>query len=122
MSENFINVHTFDGKLKNLIDIKKYDNYYKKNVFDKLLTSLSDIYAIQTLNNITNDMYNQNGQNYQLENDLDASDILVNILTHKNFSNDLFEILNEQLSDTSKYGLCNSGRITRLLQILLSLN
>lgn len=117
---NLIDVHTFDGKLIGLFNpTKNYTKDDKKIMFKLLYDQLSDDNAKFTLNTIISDLDIEKGNNFQLENNIDASDILADILT-KDYK-DLLLIIEEQLSDTKCLGLCNSGRVTRLFQIWCSL-
>jgi hypothetical protein len=59
--------------------------------------------------------------NYQSENDMDASDLLVDVITHPLFDKDTLKLLEEQLMDMRNLGTCPSGRVTRLYQIYKSL-
>jgi len=113
-----INVHTFDSKLKNIFrPSTKNDIYQKKDKFMYLITRLSDPNAINAVNSIILDL--TTGCNYQIENDIDASDVLVDLL--ENIDNkDFIVLLNEQLSDMTNLGMCPSGRCTRLLQLYIA--
>lgn len=117
----FINVHQFDGKLRNIF--RKKENYtiqQKEILFASLAEQLKNDNALKSLHMIVNDMkLNEKNDNYQSDNDLEASDILADILSHDYKS--LLPILSEQLADISLLGICNSGRCTRLLQVWISL-
>ena len=76
--------------------------------------------SLHMLNIIINDLNTIKGPNYQIENNMDASDILADIIIYKNF-NDIIIILDEQLQDILQLGSCNSGRVTRLFQIWKSI-
>ena len=113
-----INVHTFDGKLVGVFSPKKICTIEEKfELFKKLLPKLSPI-AQQTVDVIMKDTTG----NYQKANNVDASDILADIL-NRNESEyiDLLPILDEQLVDTKNLGICDSGRVTRLLQVWMTL-
>ena len=116
-SNTFIDVHTFDGKLRDTFkQTIQYTIQQKENLFRELIKRLSNHNAIELVNVMIRDMYVENGgDNYQIENNLDATDILVDIL-NKDYK-DLLPIIEEQLADSRKLGVCPSGRVTRLLQI-----
>lgn len=115
------NVHKYDGKLNGLFKAEKFYTIEDKEVlFAKLLEILSNDDAANTVQSITLDMRRINGKNYQKKNNIDSSDILADILTHK--YEDLLFLLSEQLADSSILGLCDSGRVTRLLQIWIAQN
>ena len=115
----FENVHIFDGKLQNIFYPKKYYMIEEKEIlFAKLAETLTDVQAKNMLQIITNDLKHLNGgENYQPENKLDASDILAEILESEY---DLC-LLQEQLADASQLGRCPAGRVTRLLQVWLTI-
>jgi hypothetical protein len=121
MSENFINVHVFDGRLQNLFPDRTYSIENKNVLFNELIKKIKDHNAILTIKIIIEDMKISNGNNYHPDNKLDASDILADILIHKNYEN-MIDLLSEQLSDINSLGQCNSGRVTRLLQFWLACN
>lgn len=111
----FTDVHFFDGKLKNInLKTVKYSDIEKINKYNILKQKLTEENAIRMINIIESG----NG-NYQHENNLDASDLLVNIL-YKDYE-EILDILEEQLSDMFILGQCPSGRVTRLVSILISL-
>jgi len=119
MSNNlFTNVHYFDGKLTNAngvnLETIKYSDIEKINKYNILKKKLTQQNAIRMITIIESG----NG-NYQQENNLDASDLLVNIL-YKDYD-EILPILEEQLSDMFILGQCPSGRVTRLVSILISL-
>ena len=111
-----IDVHTFDGKLMNIFK-GKYSTYEKDILFKKFLKELNDKDAIFIINKMINDMYIPRGENYQIENNLDSTDILAEIL-NKDYK-EILPLIEEQLSDIKNLGQCPSGRVTRLLQILI---
>jgi len=120
MSNSFINVHTFDYKLKGIFTpSRKYTVEEKKESFTQLLEDISDPCAKQTVAIIISDMNKAQSQNYQKENNIDASDILMDILQIE-VGEDMMLNLNEQLADARSLGICPSGRVTRLLQIWLA--
>ena len=113
-SNSFIDVHSFDGRLRNIITPTKYSMVEKQTKYNILKEKLKNQNSIEMVNIIASG----NG-NYQYENSLDASDLLVNIL-YKEYD-EILPILEEQLSDMLNLGRCTSGRVTRLLSILVSL-
>lgn len=122
MSQSFIDVHTFDGKLTDIFNPKTLLNIsQKETLFNDFYTSLTQENAKKALLMIKNDLYAppHANNNFQSENNIDASDLLVDLITSINQSknNDLLLLLNEQLSDIMLLGTCNSGRVTRLLQL-----
>lgn len=117
MSNSFINVHNFDGKLNRIFTpSRKYTIEEKKESLTKLLQDIYDPRAKQTVDIIIRDMNRPNSQNYQKENNIDASDVLMDILQMGNGS-DIMTNLNEQLADARSLGICPSGRVTRLIQL-----
>lgn len=116
------NVHEFDTKLRNIFrPLKTYTNTEKKDEFNKLILRLNDIYAKQSVKLIIEDLEEKiDNKNYQKENEIDASDILIDILHKKH--NDILPLIEEQLRDIIIFGRCPSGRTTRLLQIWLCLS
>jgi hypothetical protein len=119
---NFINVHEYDSKLKNIFKPnRKYSIEEKEKLFGNLLVEFRNLDAIQTIQIMIIDMYKPNGgDNYHPENDLDSTDILADILSRD--YKDLLPLIEEQLSDTKQLGVCNSGRCCRLIQIWSCLN
>lgn len=120
MSNSFVNVHTFDGKLDGIFTpSRKYDIEEKKEFLTQLLQDISDPRAKQSVTIMINDMGKPGSQNYQRENNVDASDVLMDIL-HMGNDSDIMTNLNEQLADMRTLGICPSGRVTRLLQLWLA--
>jgi len=111
-----INVHSFDGKLKGIFKPKKeYSIDEKEILLSKLIPELSDI-AKQTVRTMISDLRAPGGgSNYHPSNETDATDIMVDILSRE--YKDILPLLDEQLVDTKNLGICDSGRVTRLLQI-----
>lgn len=110
-----INVHNFDGRLNGIFNqTRKYSIIEKKQMFSNLINLLTNPSAKQTVNIIIKDLKGE--ENYQPENNLDSSDILVDLLQYVQ-NKDLLRNLNEQLADVHKLGMCASGRCTRLLQL-----
>lgn len=107
-----IDVHTFDYKLKGLY-VKKHNLLYQQQIdlfTNELYPILNNNQAKYNLIHIINgtDVYN-------IENNMDARDILTDIIIHKSYK-DILEIIEEQLCDMT-LGLCTSGKCTRLFQI-----
>lgn len=117
-----IDVHTFDCKLKDVFKPDKmYDINTKNTLFLKLKTLLTNQNALDCLQTIINDLNQNNGQNYDNKNNVDCTDILASIFDYINNenNNDIFILLEEQLSDTKLLGICPQGRTTRLIQLWL---
>lgn len=115
MSKTFLNVHIFDGKLKDIFKpSQEYTNEVKKLAFIELIPQLTNPVAIETVHTIINDL--GKSMNFQSENNLDASDILMEILKFTK-DTDILVSLDEQLADVKNLGICSSGRCTRLLQL-----
>ena len=117
MSEKFIDVHTFDGKLNGIFKSSRtYQNDEKKIEFLKLINCLNNQSAIDTVNIMIKDMFSEKGNNFQAENNIDSSDVLFELIKISDNQN-VLSALNEQLSDIKNLGICPSGRVTRLLQL-----
>ena len=114
--EGYINVHVFDSMLKGKFQRKEYTEKEVNECWDVLKSKISNPYAMNTVDTIMSGI-----GNYQVENDIDANDILIEIVKHKSF-NDVIDLLEEQLEDTLKLGLCPSGRVTRLYQVWKAIN
>ena len=125
-SENFINVHTFDGNLKGIFrPMREHSREEKVVLFNRLIEKLTCDKAISIVKIMINDMYKTNkGDNYQIENAIDCTDILADIVDKvltKEYI-EMLSILEEQLTDILSLGVCPSGRTTRLLQIWNTFN
>ena len=120
MSNTFIDVHTYDGKLKNIFSpSKSYTIEEKKKDFSRLIQALTNPASIKTVHVMIRDLDLPNGANFQPSNNVDSSDILMELVQWiKN--PDLLKTLDEQLADTNNLGMCDSGRVTRLLQLWLA--
>jgi hypothetical protein len=117
MSDTFINVHTYDGKLNNIfVSSKSYTIKDKKDSFLKLVQLLTSSSAIKTVQVMIGDLDKKNGDNFQIENNIDSSDILIELIQWID-NQDLLKSIDEQLSDAQNLGICPSGRCTRLLQL-----
>ena len=116
MSKVFRNVHIYDGHLKGIYtDEHKYSNSEKRELIESFAKILSKQPALKMLALILKDI--NNGSNYDSSNDIDASDVLATILTHKVMTKDIVKLLEEQLVDTFSLGQCPQGRSTRMIQI-----
>ncbi len=112
-----INVHAYDSLLKGQFICLQINDDSKSQLFKILQEKLTNPNAKSNLNLITNSMNNKSG-NYQIENNMDATDILSDILLSKVYQDnerDMLTIL-EELADISM-GHCPSGRTTRLFQV-----
>lgn len=109
------NVHEYDGKLL-IPELNKFDDNYKITQIKELLPKLTKINAVKMLQKIGQAIIIKSDENIDQENNVDASDILANILS-KNYIN-IINLLDEQLDDMFLLGQCPQGRTTRLLQIL----
>ena len=121
MTHTFINVHVFDGQLKGMFKpIQKHNKEIKKQLFNDLLVVLQTTISKDTVITIIRDL--ESGLNYQSENDIDASDILADLIQYykKHTDSDIIKCLDEQLVDIKTLGLCPSGRATRLLQLWMA--
>ena len=113
-SNKFMNVHVFDGKIgkgykrqHTLISTElwlKIANFYEK---------LTNPIAKQTVKMI---MVDRN-QNYDPRNDIDASDILADIIIKISDDEVVDGYIQEQIADIFLLGRCPQGRTTRLYQI-----
>lgn len=113
-----INVHVYDSLLKDQFNCDQINDYSKSQLFKTLQEKLTNPNSKANLNIIIDSMNNKSG-NYQVENDMDATDILSDILLCKLYQDnerDMLPILEEQLADISM-GHCPSGRTTRLFQV-----
>jgi hypothetical protein len=121
-SNNFTNVHEFDSKLINIFKpLKIYSNNEKEKLFQKLSSEIVNINSKKMIEIILNDIYKpQGGDNFHPENNVDASDILADILSRD--YKDILPLIEEQLSDAIQLGICNSGRVTRMLNIWMIFN
>ena len=120
MSNNFIDVHTFDGKLRDIFRPSKlYTTEEKKEAFSQFIKLLTNPAAISATQTIINDMTRDRGANFHPANNIDASDILIEIIQWVE-NPDVLALLNEQLGDVKNLGICDSGRVTRLLQVWLA--
>jgi hypothetical protein len=117
MNNNFIDVHTFDGLLKQSKQFTPVDKDKKISLFQDLIKKLSNPLSIKMVNIMIKDI--DTGLNFQPENNLDSGDIFCAIL-EKDYT-EMLSIIEEQLVDIFLLGQCPSGRVTRLLSIYLAL-
>ena len=111
------NVHEFDGKLKSIYTGPMYSTDEKREALQSFSTKLTSQPAINTIKTMLADLNSSSGSNYHEENDVDSTDILTDIITRGEYP---LDVLQEQLTDTSLLGLCDSGRVTRVLQVWLA--
>ena len=117
MTEKFINVHIFDGKLKGVFTPSRtYSIEEKKESFNQLIRMLDNPDAVITIKTMIKDLNIKKGANYQVEINIDSSDILMELIQFID-NPDVLTGLNEQLADAKNLGICPSGRVTRLLQL-----
>jgi hypothetical protein len=118
-----IDVHVYDGSLVGIYTgpVRTADERVK--VMQSLKTFISDLetttmrqQAIACIDMMLHDARQPNGgDNYQPANKVDATDILADLLTP--FDPSIIDLLTEQLCDVNTLGICNSGRVTRILQL-----
>ena len=115
MSTSFINVHEYDGEIiDKYIQIQKFTPHEKIIMFNNLKKKLSNTESVHIINIMIRDIDNM--ANFQLDNNIDSTDILADIIIHK-FYNDIIVLLDEQLKDIYLLGMCPSGRVIRLFQL-----
>ena len=102
-----LNTHSYDGKIKYEEPRVEYD----KEIFNQFLSRLKDGNAIRMANCILS----KNG-NLDRSNNIDAMNILMWIISRE-LNDDVFAVLEEQLSDAMTKGPCPEGRTTRLFQV-----
>ena len=117
MSDTFIDVHTFDGKLKNIFKpSREYTINEKRKMLKFLKSKLIDPQSQHMIDIIINDLNVKHCNNFQIENNMDCSDIVADIINYKDFDN-ILSLLEEQLKDAFLLGRCASGKCTRIYQI-----
>lgn len=114
MEASFKNVHEFDGKLP-IPELKKFTVDEKLEMIKIFIPKLKNQNAINILKSMSLAMINNTKDNQDDSNDVDAMDILANILA--NDYDNILSIFEEQLADIITLGQCPQGRTTRLLQI-----
>lgn len=116
MSEK-LSVHIFDGKLQGIFKPSKlYSVDEKKEAFTHLIEKLNNQSAKMMVKIMITNLSTEKGPNYQQINNLDSSDILMDLIQCID-NTDVLKGLNEQLADIRNLGFCPSGRTTRLLQL-----
>jgi hypothetical protein len=115
-SQQFRDVHTYDGQLKGMFFREStWSDAQKVTIFNCFKRQISNPNAISCIEMITNDL--QSGRNFDVSNQIDASDVLVHILKLSVLTDDMISILEEQLADCNNLGQCPQGRVTRLIQV-----
>lgn len=113
MSHLFENVHKFDGKIKNLFTpTTTYTEEEKLKMFETFKPKLNSPSAKQMLDVLIRDI---KIKTKNIQDEIDATDILASIITHKD-CDELLGYIEEQLGDIT-LGQCPSGRVIRLFQI-----
>jgi len=119
MSQQFIDVHSFDGQLpKDYTPQHKLEESDKKIFLENFKNNLpnENLPVKQTLDLIIKDMTNPLNENMDtLNGNIDASDILIDVINLINEDN--IDLLFEQLEDTMQLGTCAQGRVIRLYQL-----
>lgn len=121
-----INVHAYDGKLKDtkLIYFNKHD---KLKLFGRIKKKINNRFLNHIISDFLKYGVDTKSPNYDSLNELYADDILATILdlifksVSQNNSDDIFKLFIEQLNDMST-GFCSQGRTVRLIQIFNILN
>ena len=117
MSNNFIDVHTFDGKLNGIFKpVHVYTIDEKKEMFESLKSKLTNPHSQHMIDIMLCDLNVEGGNNFQAENNMDCSDILSDIISSK-YLDDILSLLDEQLKDNFLLGQCASGKCTRMYQL-----
>jgi hypothetical protein len=98
---------------------KSYTVDEKKEDFSQLIQLLTNPAAVATVQIMIIDLDRIGGANFHPENNVDSSDILIELVQWVN-NPDVLKALDEQLGDIRNLGICNSGRVTRLLQLWLA--
>ena len=116
MSNNFRDVHTFDGTLgQHFTPTKSFTKDEKKEVIIKFCEKLQHQLAKDMIHLIVNDLDTEN--NIDRSNNLDSSDVLVEICSKVDGSDIDMSFIEEQIIDIALLGPCPEGRSTRFLQI-----
>ncbi len=115
MSDNFIDVHQYDGKLTIRLD-QNFSKEEKLKQIGTFVPKIKSSVAGSTIYLIGNALITDSKDNYDDKNNIDASDILANILSRD--YDKILNLLEEQLIDIYNLGQCPQGRTTRLWQIL----
>jgi hypothetical protein len=122
----FEDIHNYDGKLNNYEPIKNWTKSEKKQIFEELIKMIpiANIVAINGVNLILKDMmqFEGNNPNFDNINNMDASDLLADLIQKIKDGNDVLSILIEQLEDMVLTGVCPQGRAIRFYQIFITLS
>ena len=113
----FTNVHQFDGKIDIKLN-KTFNNQEKLALITKIIYEFrnKNPNALKMLIIIKDTIIKNTKDNYDDTNNIDASDVLANILSGNNVT-ELYDLLEEQLVDMFTLGQCAQGRVGRLIQI-----
>jgi len=114
----FRDVHIYDGKLIGLFEprFSTLPLQEKNTLFENIRLKLTSQRSKEMFDLIIQD----DAANYSHENQMNATDILIDLLQHDDVNN-ILQILIEQLEDIINLGICPSGRVTRLFQVWSSL-
>jgi len=117
MSNEFVNVHSFDGTLgEHFSPSQSYTKEQKITLFTQLKSRLVNNIATRMIDICSQDL--DTDKNIDTSNNIDSSDILAEICK-KLENNSVIDLsfIEEQLIDISTLGPCPEGRTTRFLQI-----
>jgi len=116
MSNNFRDVHTFDGTLgQHFTPTKSFTKEEKKEVIFKFCEKLQHQLAKDMLYQIILDL--DNDKNIDRSNNIDSSNVLAEICSKVDGSDIDMSFIEEQIIDIALLGPCPEGRTTRFLQI-----
>ncbi len=116
MSNNFRDVHTFDGTLgQHFVPTKSFTKEEKKEVIFKFCEKLQHQLAKDMVHQIVDDLDTE--KNIDRSNNLDSSNVLVEICKKVDGSDIDMSFIEEQIIDIAVLGPCPEGRTTRFLQI-----
>lgn len=115
-SNNFRDVHTFDGTLgQHFVSTQTFSQEQKVELFSNFRDKLSSDTAKLMIQSIIVDLDNQ--KNIDSSNGVDSSDILAEICKKVATVNIDLLFIEEQIIDIALLGPCPEGRTTRFLQI-----
>ena len=116
MSNNFKDVHTFDGTLgQHFIPTESFTKEKKIQLISEFCDKLLSDTAKLMMQKIIIDLDNQN--NVDTSNGVDSSDILAEICKKVSTVEIDLSFIEEQIVDMVLLGPCPEGRTTRFLQI-----
>ena len=116
MSNNFRDVHTFDGTLgQYFTSTKSFTKEEKREVILKFCDKLQHQLAKNMIRQVVIDLDTEN--NIDKSNNIDSSDVLVEICSKVDGSDIDTSFIEEQIIDIALLGPCPEGRTTRFLQI-----